>query len=634
MKKKLLFSLAVFAGLSVYAQDRTTVQENTPISRKQNDVRVENTNVFVSPYKPTTTKSTNAISKLLFASSANVYGYLTGSSNPLDYNADLNMILFTHRGGGVFGNGSGDIKFKISSDFGLTWDSVVYSSGNANRYPGGALFYEGTPSAANAYVVGSGPITTATVWDKNFVFSAKIDGTNAVDTIFTNIAGTYLNPLNNNQVVTTDGYFHTFSELLTGTTGAVKNGAFMTSGQWNNTTHKFNFKPQVNIRHACDTAMPPVQPSSMSWSKDGSIGYYVFTGQDSLNAPNKAQQPIIYKTTNKGATWQLIPIADFSQVAALQDYIWPLKSDTTRIRPSFPYGYTTSEKELPSVVDANGNLHILTMIQGFTSEHQDSLNYTYLFETNKMFDLIYKTDGTYDVKYIDSLKADVVTDDNSSYGATGETIGWDHWYQISKSDDGTKIFVTWTDTDPSFVADNTLPDLLGKAFDLTTGDETPTKHFTVDGEGMIQYLRAAKTVKTNSGGTSWSVPATCLDTDMGSSTGPTAPVGVWFIQGVDYSAGDFTSVKEYSKVNNFFVTQNYPNPANGLTSIDVVLNENSNLSVAIYDLVGKKVMEVNNGFVVAGKHTLSFNVENLTKGMYIYKVSVNENSVSNKFVVE
>ncbi len=64
--------------------------------------------------------------------------------------------------------------------------------------------------------------------------------------------------------------------------------------------------------------------------------------------------------------------------------------------------------------------------------------------------------------------------------------------------------------------------------------------------------------------------------------------------------------------------QNYPNPFKSTTTIDYELTDGSDVTFEVMDLTGRKVMEVRNGMMPAGKHTFSLETGNLDAGVYFY----------------
>ena len=70
----------------------------------------------------------------------------------------------------------------------------------------------------------------------------------------------------------------------------------------------------------------------------------------------------------------------------------------------------------------------------------------------------------------------------------------------------------------------------------------------------------------------------------------------------------------------FLVTQNYPNPAKTITSVDIVMPEADKMEFKIYNLQGKLVQTVLNEYLNTGKHTIQLDVSYLPTGVYIYKL--------------
>jgi hypothetical protein len=93
----------------------------------------------------------------------------------------------------------------------------------------------------------------------------------------------------------------------------------------------------------------------------------------------------------------------------------------------------------------------------------------------------------------------------------------------------------------------------------------------------------------------------------------------------------FVSVKDIDlSVNKFNLGQNYPNPFNQSTTISYQVPDNGFVSLKIYNTVGKEVATLVNSNQTQGSHTIEFNAEDLTSGMYYCTLRCNGQVQSNK----
>lgn len=71
------------------------------------------------------------------------------------------------------------------------------------------------------------------------------------------------------------------------------------------------------------------------------------------------------------------------------------------------------------------------------------------------------------------------------------------------------------------------------------------------------------------------------------------------------------------------LSQNYPNPFNPTTRIDFSLPKGQNVSIIIYDILGKEILEIVNGYKDAGDYSIDFDASNLNSGVYFYVMCTN-----------
>jgi hypothetical protein len=90
---------------------------------------------------------------------------------------------------------------------------------------------------------------------------------------------------------------------------------------------------------------------------------------------------------------------------------------------------------------------------------------------------------------------------------------------------------------------------------------------------------------------------------------------------------DFKSVKEYS------LSQNYPNPFNPSTEINYSLAKSGNITLKIYNLLGSEVTTLVNGFMEAGKHSVKFDANDITSGIYFYTIKADNFTSTRKMIL-
>lgn len=70
----------------------------------------------------------------------------------------------------------------------------------------------------------------------------------------------------------------------------------------------------------------------------------------------------------------------------------------------------------------------------------------------------------------------------------------------------------------------------------------------------------------------------------------------------------------------FNLSQNYPNPFNPTTSISFDIPKDGNVKLTVFDNSGKLVSTLVNGFKTAGNYSVEFKAENISSGIYFYKL--------------
>jgi subtilisin-like proprotein convertase family protein len=115
------------------------------------------------------------------------------------------------------------------------------------------------------------------------------------------------------------------------------------------------------------------------------------------------------------------------------------------------------------------------------------------------------------------------------------------------------------------------------------------------------------------------------------------PDGNWVLMVYNIANGDTGTVKKWclnviyeapvgiQTINNeipknFNLSQNYPNPFNPVTNIKFSIPKSGNVSLKVYDILGRQVAELVNEFKPQGSYVVDFNATSLASGVYFYRI--------------
>ncbi|HVO75339.1 MAG TPA: T9SS type A sorting domain-containing protein, partial [Ignavibacteriaceae bacterium] len=259
------------------------------------------------------------------------------------------------------------------------------------------------------------------------------------------------------------------------------------------------------------------------------------------------------------------------------------------------------------------------------------------------------------VDFWDSKVADLAADCNNN-----ATSGFSNWVNQSiKMNDRTKGFFDdnttypyltegiWYDKLPTFVnTADLLTDQLDavKTFTLATVDTTST-----------DILAPWRVSSTEWHLADFPIPVNLAYTDADLMAGGTdgLPVGDlnWFPdKKADFNTNQATyyaalvaalnaghtvlSVRELGGVvTQFSLSQNYPNPFNPTTTINFSIPKSGNVTLKVYDALGKEVATLVNGYETAQSYQVDFNASSLASGVYFYTLKTDNFSQTMKMVL-
>ena len=100
---------------------------------------------------------------------------------------------------------------------------------------------------------------------------------------------------------------------------------------------------------------------------------------------------------------------------------------------------------------------------------------------------------------------------------------------------------------------------------------------------------------------------------------------------------DYTAVEpkklNTAKPSDFRLEQNYPNPFNPNTRISYHLSKTGYVRLEVYSIQGQQILSLVDAYQNAGSHIIEFNADQLSVGIYIYRLSTEENIEAKKMLL-
>jgi len=110
---------------------------------------------------------------------------------------------------------------------------------------------------------------------------------------------------------------------------------------------------------------------------------------------------------------------------------------------------------------------------------------------------------------------------------------------------------------------------------------------------------------------------------------------------IDFLSGISSSISivdnnEHQKVSNIFLEQNSPNPFNPTTTIEFFIPpefSGQQVTLSIINILGQNISTLVNESAKTGRHLVSYDGSNLSSGIYLYRLTVGENSLTKKMLL-
>ena len=95
----------------------------------------------------------------------------------------------------------------------------------------------------------------------------------------------------------------------------------------------------------------------------------------------------------------------------------------------------------------------------------------------------------------------------------------------------------------------------------------------------------------------------------------------------------FEEIAEVEPPTEFALIGCYPNPFNPTTVLSYKLQVASFVNLSVYNVAGRQVAEVANGWRDSGVHEVTFDAANLASGIYLYRLTTADFTASGKMVL-
>lgn len=512
MKRLVTYLIVFTVSMATYAQAPTSAGKQAHLQPKktfdvvdlQQPAFYKNNPVNMTPDMFQTKSGRGSVSYIPIGRSFNLYSILLDDQNQVAFHPDINAVTFIHRQNDGTTGGSGGLSYDLSTDGGATWttNAVVTPDYNAglyagvitgSRYPSATIYNpSGNTDPNSAYIVGNGPALTAASgsWGAQFRVSSTLDSSNISEVYYSDIdyphdfhpyATNYysngklwsISTSYNNTAATPDPAYDTISYRR----------FYINQIDYNAGTNSFDYTTTVLLPDWHEYIETNTASASFGYTQNyagyswqiafdptGDIGYIILVGALEGASP-MTPKPTLWKTTDAGATWNLLPDFNFGSLTEFQD--WTI--------PTWDGQYNPWCIGNDAVVDMDGRLHLFGewVSRSTTNETDDSIGYSW--GGYEAFMHCTTTDGTdWTAKHIgESFLEDAV------YGA----VGIPYRLQASVTPDGSKVFMTYTMSDSTIVTDHSLPQLIALGYDVTSQEYTNQVDISsgTDYDGAMYY---------------------------------------------------------------------------------------------------------------------------------------------------
>ena len=438
-------------------------------------------------------------------------------------------------------------------------------------------------------------------------------------------------------------------------TGEYNGNLIVGVGTLNNFTHDFQYTYSL-IPLSAPTGFPPFHPRIASGLNDEIVWIACLGDRGGNSLIDTSFYPILFKSTDGGQSWSdpievtldgyngLYSVEHFISDYRLRLFYYPESPPPER--DLVPY---STDYSCDMVIDNWGNPHIGVGIHIATGNGSVST----MDSTFGIFDIFTKDRGnTWCGRWL-GCPAHFRGGFPYSQG-----IYEDNRVNASINEAGDHVFFTWLDSQGANDTANDHPDVFARGFNLRTcmftnylGQDNATN--VTAGSAVSQSAWFADTpyfVFTNPDSSHIIIPVVSETVTGGNII--TNPVSFNYIPDFSFNTNDYT-IDEYEGLygshcwppchyvnigniknkNELSVSFN-PLPVSLSGSFIIKSSEPGILKIEIFNLLGKNLINLEEGFMRAGEYFYPLDVSSLTPGIYFYTVSLGNQIISGKIIIE
>jgi len=564
---------------------------------------------------------------------SNIYSALRTTQNQVYADDVSKLVAFIHRqditiwGGGTVDNRK--LRIDLSLDGGLTWQN------DNNVVNSNFLFPALYPN-----ITGYNPTNSTQPLDVLLSYTAPT--TQYLFGPFDGFVAGTVDPLTENYVESGDDSFvpgslckgepdeFWLTDFSYNASTFTHDSIRLYKGELNGTTGDIDWTKYESIRPdhnlAISNGSPIMVSPNISFSPNGNDGWVSYLG-DLTGGSEGTTNPIFLHSSDGGNSWGTPTEIDLNAINYIGNF--PTLAEELQGAGANPMGSGLATTGFISdlTVDINGNPHLFVVVANATTVTDPIPTIYTIQDTLPMLAVdITSTDGgsTWEAHKI----ATINTYSAQFFSSSGDWEWLDNYTQISRTQDGSRIFYSWADSDttvsPNFGTNNIAPNLRIAGYRISDGYITCPKWITTGDflwDGKIHCPTMAPTVLTNISGADYSLPI--VSTEMFTND-ILEPCRFWY-WGADatFAETDFHARADIVDLNSCAIADLeeksfsaavviYPNPTNGLTSIKAPIEKGS-VEIAVYDLAGSQTI-IRTAKMVAGQTDLD--LTELAPGLY------------------